>query len=150
MSIPYSSATSGREAMDEIRAVLQGFGCDKFAPMEDFQKGEVTIQFEYRGRMVQVGASARGYAKLLLTQRGQAARKAQKKGPWTEQAALKQGSVAVWSILRDWIKAQVTAVECGVLKFDAAFLGQILLPDGRTVHQHVEEREMLPALEAPK
>ena len=48
-----------------------------------------------------------------------------KENPWTydrrstkqewEQAALRQGHVAVNSILRDWIKGQVTAVECGIL-----------------------------------
>jgi hypothetical protein len=32
---------------------------------------------------------------------------------------LRQGQVAVNSILRDWIKGQVTAVECGILSFEA-------------------------------
>ena len=67
-----------------------------------------------------------------------------------EDRALKQGNIAVWSILRDWIKGQIMAVECDVLKFDAAFLGQILLPDGRTIHQHVEDKGMLPQIGGPK
>ena len=69
MAIPYANATSGQAALEDIRKILQGFGCSKFAPMEDFQKGEVTIQFEYRGRMVQVTASARGYARACLPER---------------------------------------------------------------------------------
>jgi hypothetical protein len=32
--------------------------------------------------------------------------------------ALKQDHVVVNSILRDWIKGQVTAIECGVLSFE--------------------------------
>jgi len=149
MTLPYATATSGQKALDDIRKTIQVFGCSKFAPMEDFQKGEVTIQFEYRGRMVQVTASAKGYAAAFL-----------KEKPWTtrmrrskiqhEQAALEQGHIAIWSMLRDWIKGQLTAVETGILSFDAAFLGQILLPDGRTVHDRVAESEMLPALEGPK
>jgi hypothetical protein len=29
-----------------------------------------------------------------------------------ERAALAKGQIAVWSILRDWIKGQITAAEC--------------------------------------
>jgi hypothetical protein len=61
--------------------------------------------------------------------------------PWTgyrrisrhdyEQGALRQGQIAVNSILRDWIKGQVTAVECGILSFEAVFLPFMLAADGR-------------------
>jgi hypothetical protein len=59
-------------------------------------------------------------------------------------------SVAVYSILRDWIKGQITAIETGILTFEGAFLGQILLGNGQTVLEQVFESKMLPALEAPK
>ena len=64
-----------------------------------------------------------------------------KANPWTytrrstrhdyEQNAIEQGHVAVNSILRDWIKGQVTAVECGVLSFEAVFMPFMLTSDGR-------------------
>lgn len=149
MALPYSNATSGQRAIDDIRKVVQAFGCNKFAPMEDFAEGSVTVQFEYRGRMVQVTASAKGYAAALMREKPYTSRMKKTKAQY-ERACLDQGHVAVWSILRDWIKGQITAVEIGVLSFDAAFLGQILLPDGRTIHDRVAESEMLPALEAPR
>jgi hypothetical protein len=68
------------------------------------------------------------------------------KGPssrWSEDAALKQGQIAVYSMLRDWIKGQVTAVETGILSFEGAFLGQILLPSGDTVLERVERENLL-------
>jgi hypothetical protein len=52
--------------------------------------------------------------------------------------------VAVYSILRDWVKGQVTAIEIGVLSFDSAFLPHILLPSGRRVIDEVQARGMLP------
>lgn len=53
------------------------------------------------------------------------------------------------SVLRDWIKGQVTAIEVGILTFEGAFLGQILLPStGKTVLETVTERQILPALES--
>jgi hypothetical protein len=56
--------------------------------------------------------------------------------------------VAVYSILRDWIKGQITAIETGILSFEGAFLGQIMLPSGRTVLEHVESNKIL-ALQGP-
>lgn len=134
MSLPYENATSGKAALDDMQKILREFGATSFGCMEKFEAGEVLIQFEHRGRSVSLTASARGYANAWL-----------RKHPFTprtrgsrvdyERKALKQGQIAVYSILRDWIKGQITAVECGILSFDAAFLGQILLPSGETVHQ---------------
>jgi hypothetical protein len=53
------------------------------------------------------------------------------------------GGVAVYSILRDWIKGQVTAVETGILSFEGAFLGQILLENGKTVEEHITSTGIL-------
>jgi hypothetical protein len=66
-----------------------------------------------------------------------------------ERKALAQVEISVCSVLRDWIKGQVMAVETGILTFEGAFLGQILLPSGATVLQHVAEAQLLPALGAP-
>ncbi|XHE14029.1 hypothetical protein PCC82_04585 [Agrobacterium deltaense] len=146
MTLPYSNSSSGRAAMDDIRKTIQAFGCSKFAPMEDFEAGKVTIQFEYRQRMVQVDASAKGYAAAWLRENPYSSRM-RKTLKQHEQAAMERGQIAVWSILRDWIKGQLTAVETGILTFDAAFLGQILLPTGETVHQRAVAQSLLPAPE---
>lgn len=146
MPLPYERATAGDKAIDEIRKLLQGFGCSKFAPMEDFAAGTVTIQFEYRGRMVQVTASAHGWASAYLRQYPHNYRHKITLAEYRKKA-LAQGQVAVWSMLRDWIKGQLTAVETGILAFDSAFLGQILLPSGRTVHEEVAARGVLPMIE---
>lgn len=149
MTLPYSSATSGQRAVDDIRRTIQAFGCGKFAPMEDFINGLVTVQFEYRGRLVQVTASAKGYASALLRDKPHTYRMRKSKIKY-ERDALAQGQIAVWSILRDWLKGQVTAIETGVLSFDAAFLGQIMLPNGQTVMERLVDSDVLPRLEGPQ
>lgn len=136
--LPYENATSGKTAMAEAQRILQGFGVTSFGHMEDFAAGEVVVQFQWRERRVSIRASAKGYATAWL-----------KRNPWSskrrgtqkdhEQKALRQGQIAVYSILRDWIKGQITAVETGMLSFEGAFLGQILLPNGNTVLQQVEQ-----------
>ena len=52
-------------------------------------------------------------------------------------------------MLRDWIKGQVIAIETGMLSFEAAFLGQIMLPTGETVLERIERDNVLMSLPAP-
>lgn len=148
-SLPYENATSGKAAVDDMQKLLRGFGASSFGCMEDFDKGEVIVQFEWRGRRVTIQASSKGYAAAWLRRHPYSFRM---RGTRTdhERKALKIGQTAVYSILRDWIKGQVTAVEVGILSFEGAFLGQILLPNGETVLQRVEGAGMLPALPAPQ
>lgn len=62
-----------------------------------------------------------------------------------EGQALQQGPIAVNSILRDWVKGQVTAIECGTLTFEAVFLPCMLAADGRPVLEKLREQKLLPA-----
>ncbi len=149
MSLPYESATSGERALGEIQKLLRGFGCSKFGSMADDEAQEILVQFEYRGRPVTVKASIRGYAAAYLRQHPYSPRTRGTRVEW-ERKAMNIASVAVYSILRDWIKGQITAVETGILAFEGAFLGQIMLPNGRTVLEHATAQELLPRLEGPK
>lgn len=65
-----------------------------------------------------------------------------------EAGALRQGHVAVNSMLRDWVKAQVTAVECGILSFEAVFMPFMLGTDGRPLIERVAD--LLPRPDPPK
>lgn len=112
--------------------------------MIDDAEGTLLVQFEYRGKPVSVKASTSGYAAAWL-----------KEHPWTnrmhctkqqhEKKAVEIASVAVYSIIRDWIKGQVTAIETGILSFEGAFLAQMLLPSGQTVLEHAQSANLLPA-----
>jgi len=65
-----------------------------------------------------------------------------------EQAALRQGLIAVNSILRDWIKGQMTAIEAGILSFEAVFMPFMLTHDGRPLVEHAAD--LLPGAEDEK
>ena len=147
MSLPYENATSGKTAVEEMRKLLQGFGAASFGVMEDFAAGEVIIQFVWRERRVSIKASAKGYAAAWLRHHPHTYRMKCSLAQH-HQRALQQANVSVYSILRDWIKGQVTAVEVGMLSFEGAFLGQIMLPSGETVLERVTATELL-ALPAP-
>jgi hypothetical protein len=70
--IPYSSATSGAAARDEIVRMLRRIGCDRIGFMDEYAEGCVLLAFEHRGRPVQMRASARGWAAWFL-----------RENPWT-------------------------------------------------------------------
>ena len=53
--------------------------------------------------------------------------------------ALRQGHLAVSSILRDWVKGQVTAIECGILSFEAVFMPFMLDVSGRPLLERAIE-----------
>lgn len=142
MTLPYASATSGKGAMTEVQKILQGFGATSFGYMEDFHDGTLTVQFQWRDRRVTIKANAKGYAQALMREKPFTSRMRGTKADY-EEKCLKQGQVAVYSILRDWIKGQITAVEVGMLSFEGAFLGQILLPNGETVLDRVEREKLL-------
>ncbi|WP_108459155.1 hypothetical protein [Devosia naphthalenivorans] len=143
-SIPYANATSGVAARTEITNILRRFGCSNVGFMDDYEHHEVLLAFEHRGNRVQLRASAKGWASMFL-----------KAEPWTpqrrstrqqyEQAALDKGLVAVNSVLRDWVKGQITAVETGVLSFAGVFLPYMIAADGRPLLEHIQAAKLLPS-----
>ncbi len=146
MSLPYENSTSGEKALGEIQKLLRGFGCNKFGSMIDDAEGIILIQFDWRGRECSVKASIKGYATAWLKAHPYNSNHRYPKAQH-ERRAMDIASIAVYSILRDWIKGQITAIETGILSFEGAFLGQILLPSsGKTVLDAVMQSEMLPAL----
>lgn len=62
-----------------------------------------------------------------------------------ERKTLDQGLIAVNSILRDWVKGQVTAVETGIMSFEAVFVAHMLTGDGRSVLERIQSDNLLPA-----
>ena len=141
-SLPYENASSGERALAETQRILARFNVQAFGTLQDFERKVIIVQFRYRDLQIHVEASVSGYAAAWL-----------KAHPWSrrcsrsreahEQHALRIARSAVYSVLRDWIKGQVTAVETGILSFEGAFLGQILLPSGMTVLQHMAESKLL-------
>lgn len=133
--LPYDKATSGQAAYAEIEKILRAFGCSQFGVMNDWQNGAVIIQFEYRGRRISLSASWQGYASLWIKNNPYTSRTRGTREQHNEKAR-KRGEMAVPSILRDWIKGQCTAVECGLMPFEHAFMANMLLNDGTRLIDH--------------
>ncbi len=147
MTLPYASARSGMSARTEIQKILQGFGAESVGFMDEFSTKTVILAFTIRGQAVQLRATAQGWANAYLKENPWSGHRKSTREKW-EQRALDKGMIAVNSILRDWVKGQITAIETGVLTFEHVFLPYMLTSDGRPVLEHV--RALLPPpVEAP-
>ena len=136
MKVPYSSATSGTKARGEIVNILRRFGCESVGFMDEFATRTLLLAFTYREHNVQLRASAQGWANLYLSKNPWTNRRRCTRREW-EERALEQGMIAVNSILRDWVKGQITAIETGILSFESVFLPYMLTEAGDTLHDRV-------------
>lgn len=143
MNTPYASATSGASARDEITKVLRRFGCESVGFMDDFENYSVLLAFKHRGRQMQLRASAKGWATLYLKENPWSSRRRGYRKDYEEQA-MKQGLIAVNSILRDWVKGQIMAVETGILSFEAVFMPYMLTSNGQTLVDRIDSTGLLP------
>ncbi len=144
-SLPYENSTAGERALDQLRRILEGFGCQSFGIMTDVQHSETSVYFKWRERQVNLRASWKGYAEMYLkihpVRRYGATRQRRM------EAIEAQAKLSVCSILRDWVKGQITAVECGIMSFEAAFMPHILLPSGERIIDRLQAPNGLIAIE---
>ena len=143
MTLPYETASSGDRALAEAQRVLARFGVQTFGAMTDYERECVVVQFRYGGRQIHMEASIKGYAEAY--HRAHPYRRGRLRITEDQYRVRVLGIArhAVCSILRDWIKGQMTAIETGVFSFEAAFLGQIMLPSGVTIGQHAVAQKLL-------
>jgi hypothetical protein len=132
--VPYERAVAGQNAIHEMQKTLAAFGCSSFGTMTDNDRGCMIVAFKWRDQQVSLEANWIGYVQLLM------------KAGWRDKdKALKQAQTSVCSILRDWVKGQTTAVECGVISFHEAFMPYMLLKNGQRVIDAAKAANLLPA-----
>ncbi|MBO0719047.1 MAG: hypothetical protein J2P55_17190 [Rhizobiales bacterium] len=141
-SLPYAYARSGRDARDEIIRVLTKLGCTEVGFLDNFEDHTVTLHFKHRSHTVCLRVDAQGWVKLFLRTNPHTSRNKMSREEY-EQRIIEQGQISVNSILRDWVKGQVTAIECGIVSFEDVFLPFTMLPSGETVSERVKGRNLL-------
>ncbi|MGH8570613.1 MAG: hypothetical protein ACREXU_22065, partial [Gammaproteobacteria bacterium] len=107
------------------------------------------VHFAWHERSVSLEASWLGYAEALLKAHPPKPRSRVSEAEQVRRF-MKQAQISVCSVLRDWAKAQVTAIECGTLTFEEAFLAHLHLPSGeRVIDRLVADKYLPPPAEVP-
>ncbi|MDZ4192905.1 MAG: hypothetical protein U1D65_12930 [Pseudomonas sp.] len=138
MPMPYENATSGDKAFAEIQKILGRFGCDNYGIMQKTGDQVTLVQFDWRGRTVQVPGHWGGYASQWLKENPYTTRMRRTQAEH-KQRAMEIAQIAVCSLLRDWVKAQVTMVECQMMTLEEVFMPHMLLPDGKRLVEHAQK-----------
>jgi hypothetical protein len=144
-TLPYETSTA-KDALGELQKVLSKFGCAAFGTMTDVEHGETVVQFRWHDRHISLRASWKGYAEAWMRIHPYKWSSRRTKQDWQDEA-LRIAQKAVGSVLRDWVKGQVTAIECGVMSFEAAFMPHVLLPTGERVIDRLQAQGGLLQLE---
>jgi hypothetical protein len=145
--IPYASATSGARAREETIKWLRRLGCEEIGFMDKFEQHELLLYFKHRGRSIQLTVSAKGWAQKYLKENPYTYRMRRTRTDY-EQEILRQDHIVANSVLRDHAKASVTAIESGILSFEAIFTPHMLTNDGRPLIERVND--LLPKPDEPK
>ncbi|MEM1040862.1 MAG: hypothetical protein AAGI12_15485 [Pseudomonadota bacterium] len=125
-----------------MQKFLDKFGCDNFGMMTKNADGTTLVTFTHNGKAICIEASWKGYASAWLAEYPWNSRRKSDRSTWNARA-IAQGKIAVPSMIRDWVKAQITMVEIGAFEFDEAFLPHIQLTDGRRVIDHARDGGLL-------
>lgn len=139
----YAATTkvSPDKSRGEIESIFKRYGATGFA--YGWQADRAVIQFEMNRRHIRFDLpmpdrASRGFTHYK-TRGGWMQERAEKQAEAQYEQAVRQR----WRALVLSIKSKLEAVESNIEVFEEAFMAQIVLPDGKTVGQH-----MLPQIES--
>jgi hypothetical protein len=151
---PYAEDTSVAtdKSIGEIRSTLRRYGATNMMHFEGRTQAAIVLDMKDRRVMFRVAMPDIKNKEFQLTPTGRWSR--------TEKQAFdawEQACRARWRSLALVIKAKLEAVACGITEFETEFMGNIVMPDDRTVAEHIRPRiaeayaagEMRPLLAPP-
>jgi len=125
-----NTSVSSAKSKAEIEAIVERYGAAQF--ISGWEATRAVIGFTMAGRQVRFTLEMPDKADRAFTHHSKGAR--------TAEAALAQWEQACrqkWRALLLVIKAKLEAVESGISVFEEEFLANIVMPDRRTVAEHV-------------
>lgn len=130
---PYAQGTevSVERTQLELQQVLRKYGATGFAMGWTEEQG--VVQFMAEERQIKFVVPAPASHEFTRTKAGQQRTSAQLKNAIAAEERRR------WRALLLVIKAKLEAVQSGIVTFEEEFLAHVVMPDGRTVQQHVEE-----------
>jgi hypothetical protein len=128
----YASETSVsvERSKAEIERLLQRYGAREFA--HGWRTDKAVIQFSMQSRCVRFVLPLPDKADFAKTPSGRRMR-----NDADTLRAWEQGCRQRWRALALCIKAKLESVESGIETFDDAFLGQVVMPSGKTISEEI-------------
>lgn len=116
----------------DIERTVTRFGADGFAFGNDIANRRAMVGFRIRDRQIRFTIELPDISDRAFTH----SPTGRKRDPASAAAEYRKEVRRRWRALALVIKAKLTAVNEGIVEFEAEFLAQTVMPDGRTVAEH--------------
>lgn len=113
----------------EIERLVQRYGADEM--VSGWREGKAMIQFRMNDRHVRFVLPLPLMTEFSKTETGRSRTGNAAQQAW-EQACRQR-----WRALALTIKAKLESAESGIEEFETAFMGQIVMPNGRTIAEQI-------------
>jgi len=131
------TTVSPEKSKAEIEGLLRRYGADSFVSGWDQAQGRELVQFRCHDRFIRFV--------LVMPQKDEKRFTRRPHRRYSYQDRTETQAIAAWEqeIRRRWralalvIKAKLEAVQTGITTFESEFLPHIVMPDGKTVGEHV-------------
>lgn len=122
---------SSEKSKGEIEKILTRYGATGF--IYGWQETSAVVAFQLMGKHIKffLPLPDRHSKEFMVTDRGRKRKQNQ------IELVYEQAIKTKWRSLALTIKAKLASVEEGIEVFETAFMGQLVLPNGRTVEQHM-------------
>ena len=129
MTYARGTTVSVERSKTEIEAILARYGATDFVRGESFETGNAWIAFAFRERYYRMLLPMPDYSEYEQTPTGRRRTEAAALAAW------EQGVRERWRALALLLKANLEAVNSGILTMERAFLAHLMLPDGTRVEE---------------
>lgn len=126
MQYAKDTAVSVEKSKGEIERLLTRYGATEFA--SGWKAGRAIMQFRMQDRVIRFVLPLPQQQEFRTTPSGRRAR-----SDVATLLAWEQGCRQRWRALALSIKAKLESTESGIEEFETAFMGQIVMPNGRTM-----------------
>jgi hypothetical protein len=130
MKYARDSSVSVEKSKAEIERLLQRYGATEFA--HGWKETKAVVQFKMQHRYVRFVLPLPEKRDFATTPTG---RRTRSDGDTLK--AYEQGCRQRWRALTLTIKAKLESVESGIEEFDTAFMGQVVMPNGKTISEEI-------------
>jgi hypothetical protein len=120
----------------ELRKLVQEFGAEKYAVMEDWKKGSLVVMFEYHGLPIRFELDVTKIVERRLEEAPFNNYRRKSEEAYIAEIQEKAKSVGM-RILVAQVKASLIAIEYGIFTVEEVFLSHFVTKTGRTLGQEI-------------
>lgn len=128
----WTTTVSVGKSESKIRDLIHQFGATKYAFMEDWEEGKISINFVYNGYPVHFALSLERLVQTRLVEHPWNTKRRKSEEEYDKDIREQAKKVGM-RVLAHHLKAAFLAIEYGLIEFEDMFLSKFVTRDGKTI-----------------